>query len=202
MIITLDIETVPDQREDAYRQAWNRIKAPANWKDPEKIKNYIEEKAQEAYRDTALNGLYGQICAIGYKIEDEPAECIYDGAEADILHVFDRVMQGLRSKPYFVGHKLRDFDLKFMRQRYWINGLRWWFGDPRHPHECFDTLWAWSGYERKGKLSEIAKAMGIEYPDADGSQVWDWYQAGDWDSIRTYNIAQVEATYQIYRRMM
>ena len=213
--IVTDIETVPDQREGAYERTILNIKPPANYKDPEKIEAYVNEKAGQAYLDTALNGLYGQICGIGYKIEDEPAQFI--GAariskkrEKQLLEEFWRRMHDathvgpVMKAPdpiHWIGHNIIDFDLRFLRQRSWVNGVKCpWLPD-REGEYCTDLMWKWAGWRKYVKLSELAQAFGLDYPNADGSLVWDWVQAGEWVTLRDYNIAQVEVTAEIYRRM-
>ena len=208
--ITVDIETIPDQREGAYERTILNIKPPANYKDPEKIEAYVNEKAGQAYRDTALNGLYGQICGIGYKIEDEPAHFLSAAriSERELLKGFWRRIESPRldrsskwNRVHWVGHNIIDFDLRFLRQRSWVNGVKpLWLPD-REGEYCTDLMWKWAGWRKYVKLSELAQAFGLDYPDADGSLVWDWVQAGDWVTLRDYNIAQVEVTAEIYRRM-
>ena len=77
MFIYLDIETIPSQRDDVRGLSWQRVKVPANYKDPQKIEAYKYEHAEEEYRKTALDGGYGELCCIGWAVDDEPSHYLY-----------------------------------------------------------------------------------------------------------------------------
>jgi hypothetical protein len=77
MELHLDIETLPTDRADVIDMLAASIKAPAQYKKPESIAQWLEEnKASELdalHRKTALDGAFGHICCIGFAIDDEPA---------------------------------------------------------------------------------------------------------------------------------
>ena len=77
MNFTFDIETIPDQSEDAIERASDLVKVPSNYKDPIKIADYKLKNAEDAHLKTGLNGLYGEICSIAWAVEDDDVAVIY-----------------------------------------------------------------------------------------------------------------------------
>ena len=70
----------------------------------------------------------------------------------------------------------------------------------------FDTMHAWwLGAKRNVSLDDIAWALGIESSKtatAEGSKVFDLYQAGKLAEIREYNLNDVRVTRKVYERMI
>ncbi len=206
MRIYIDIETIPDQRDGALEAARSRVRAPANYKDPEKIGAYIDEHAETAYRETALDGTYGQIVCVCYAVDDSPV-ATFMGSEPDILHrAWADVSKAARGQtPTFIGHNVQ-FDLAYLYHRSVVNRVR---PSVHIPHTAapwtgayVDTQYLWRGAKGYIKLTELCAALGIEADDEiDGSQVWDRYQAGDMDSILEHCVADVERVRQIYKRL-
>ena len=137
MDIHIDIETVPaqdpaiiaemeeearEQREaleSSYREKLDAVVAPKNYKDPEKIADYMESKkeellawlerqkaqleedADEKYRKTALDGARGEICVISWAVNDGPIRHVCqdptgqaaDADEAGMLREFFKDLQ-------------------------------------------------------------------------------------------------------------
>lgn len=210
-LITLDIETIPDQRPGAEDAARDRISAPSNYKDPVKIEAYIAEKAAEAWRMTSLNGAYGEIICIGFAIgDDEPTAYWREvgGDEAELLESFwQHIDETTTAGPTWIGHRVVGFDLRFLWQRSVLNGV-----PPSRPlpldagpwsREVFDTGYAWTGDRSRGiRLAELARIFGMEAKsDMDGSEVWDAVQAGRIKDVVSYCMEDVRITRELYRRM-
>lgn len=225
--VVLDIETIPDQREGAAERAASRVKAPGNYKDPAKIAAYVAEKATEAHASTSLNGAYGELFCIGYKVADfdtvvlsrqdisDPNDerLLLTEFYADLAEAIDQTGwsdpgAGGR-QAVFVGHNVIRFDLRFLWQRSVIHDVK---PSVRLPYDAspysdrvvnIGQLWTGDGREYVA-LDEICDALGVVNPKADGidgSKVWERVAAGDWQSVIDYNAGDVEATAQVHARM-
>lgn len=69
-----DLESIPDQRPDAFNRYLDRVRPPGNYKKQETIDAWLAEnaeaEAEKEYLKTGLNGLHGEICSIAWAIED------------------------------------------------------------------------------------------------------------------------------------
>ena len=70
----------------------------------------------------------------------------------------------------------------------------------------FDTMYEWSGSAKPGdgiSLEALCQALGIPSPKehGDGSQVAQLVETNDLDRLQTYNIADVKAVREIWRRI-
>ncbi len=121
----------------------------------------------------------------------------------DLLKDFDADMDEI------VGHNILGFDLPFIFQRCLVNNIRVRpFIDLSefHVRGVFDTMhhW-WLGSKRLISLDDIAWALGIESSktaEAEGSKVFDMYQADKLAEIREYNLNDVRLTRKVYERMV
>lgn len=228
MKVPFDIETIPQQpEEEAKIEIAKTITAPAAMKKQETIDawhngdgKYAGEKekaVEEAYRKTSFDAAKGQICSISWAVEDEDIEnCAAYGnnSETDVLkYFFDSLLikcerhqrKGI-AKPYFIGHYIGGFDLKFVWQRAVILGVKPPFPlpfDGWHGSDFFCTQSAWVG-KKGGSISmdNLAKALGIQGKgDMDGSKVWDEWKAGNYEKVTTYNDDDVEILRKIYERL-
>jgi hypothetical protein len=212
--VFIDMETVPDQREGAASAALARVTVPSNYKDPEKIKAYREEKGSEAWRKTSLDGGYGQIFCIGFAVDDQPVIVIdvdnYSReAEAELLREFWRLLDPLIvSNPVWIGHNVLGFDLPFLWRRSVILGVA-----PMRPipynaapwgHEVNDTMIMWCGQRNAYiSLDELLSILGIPSDDIiSGSEVWDVLQGTDGvNLVMQHCYANVSETREAWRRM-
>jgi hypothetical protein len=230
MNIYFDIETIPAQdpkaieliKADVEKQKQS-IKAPSNYKDQEKIDAYIKAEQDKlnaefdaTYRKTSFDGGLGQICCIGYAIDDSAPMSIFGGSEASILSLFYTVLQeqfdpSSMVRPVFIGHNISGFDLRFMFQRSILNGVKPPMFIPFNikpwSDSIFDTMTEWAGFGNRVSLDKLCKIFGIAPKgseigeEIDGSKVWDFYQAGRIKDIAKYCEADVERTRQAYKRM-
>lgn len=231
--IFIDIETIPGQHE-SVRAALQieadeqkaQIKAPGNYKDADKIAEYIEAKKAEIdasiddkYRKTSFDGALGQIVAVSLAIGDESPINIYRDewatAETEILTEMNSVLTEHTKKndlrPVFVGHNVVAFDLRFIFQRSVLLGVK------PHPlipftarpwdESVFDTMTQWAGVGNRVSLDKLCRVFGIPTKgseigdEIDGSKVWDFVQAGRIADVATYCGGDVERVREIYRRM-
>lgn len=231
MNVYLDIETIPGQ-SDAVRaallaeaaEAKAAIQAPANYKDPAKIADFIaaksaeiDAKADETWRKTAFDGSRGEVVCIAWAIQDGPTTVSYRGLDEDegrvLLDFFAALKTELNGRPpVFIGHNVRDFDLRFLFHRAVILGIRPPFDLPHDARpgsdRVFDTMTAWAGWGGRISLNRLCEALGIPTKGAeldgeeiDGSKVWDFVQCGLGGKVARYCMADVERVRAIHRRM-
>ncbi len=109
-----------------------------------------------------------------------------------------------------VGHNVASFDLRFLVQRYIINGIRPHpviaraaQAKPWESDKVFDTMVQWAGAGNRISLDKLCLGLGIPSPkgDLDGSKVWEWVQAGRIAEVADYCGRDVEAVQAVYQRM-
>lgn len=214
-MIFIDIETLPTESPEVIADIRSGIKAPSNWKDPEKIEKHVDENLDSAVAKTSFSGLHGRVLAIGYAGMNGHARCAYaENAEheKEILELFsDTVskMSGINdvSRIQFIGHNINRFDARFLSQRLMIHGLpilhnlsagkyRQTFIDTMEMFDCFEG--------KMYSLDNLCKAFGVESPkgDIDGSKIHQAWLDGRHEDIRNYCIRDVEATRELYKRMV
>ena len=224
-----DIETIPDQREGALQNLVDNIAAPARYKKPESIQKWINDEgptaAVEEWKKTALHGIAGQIVSIAWAFDDLPitgeidATTKHNGEELLLCTFFEAIYrqhksgEGKYQEITWIGHNCIDFDIRFLYQRAAILGIKPEFvlpTDARHGRSVYDTMNAWCGWRgsRGGagyaKQDELYAALGgepFENDDMDGSQVWDYIQAGRYDEVLAYNKRDVEKLRFNYKRL-
>jgi len=227
--IYLDIETIPGQAPGLKEQIAEGITPPGNYKKPETIAQWEAEQkpalVEQAWRGTAFAGDIGEVVCIAWAVDDEPAQVTFRGLpgqahdypEADVLGLFFAVLKGASQQrhgrlPTFIGHNVREFDLRFLFQRAVILGVRPAFPLPHNAgpgsDRVYDTMEAWAGWRNRVSLDRLCKALGIPCKGAelggeaiDGSKVWDFVQAGRIEDVAAYCKADVERVRAVHRRL-
>lgn len=229
----LDIETVPAQRpdiishieesmRDELSSALNDVKAPANYKDEEKIAEYVcgrrtsikadfSEKLAEKIAATGLDGAFGQVLCIGWAWNNGPIRTAYStsltgsGEHDTILEFFLDMPAGFR-KACVVGHNVAAFDLRFLKQRAMVLGIRPPLSIPFDAkpwdESIFDTMVQFAGVGKTISLDKLCRAFGMDGKgDIGGADVWPMAQAGRFKEIAEYCADDVRKTRDVYRRM-
>ena len=221
--VFLDIETIPEQPEkEAKARIAETIKAPAKMTKKETVDawhdgvglngKYAGEKEKlidEKYRSGSLDGARGEICVIGWGIEDGKIEAVSQvgiGEAKMIKFFFDTLLIQLDGKdPRFIGHWVAGFDLKFIWQRAVVHNITPPFRLPfkgRHFTDYFCTQTEWCGYKDRISADNLAKALGIEgKTDMDGSKVWDAWRDKEAQKVFDYCLDDVRMVREIYNRM-
>ncbi len=224
-VLYVDLETIPDQSPGARQEFIDNVQAPGQYKKPESIAKWKEEHGEEEgdrkWRDTSFDGMYGQICCIGWALDDGEIQSIpcdpnhSEMTEKDMLDAFfsclgrqlDIRSDGLHTPVTWCAHNGTNFDFRFLWQRCVINGVK---PSVRVPVEVkpwgdvIDTLYMWKGSNKAGgSLDAICKAFGIPGKgDMDGSKVWDAVKNGEIDKVAEYCRSDIEKLRQIHKRMV
>ena len=208
--MNLDGEEKPQKfwtKEDTIKE-WELSMAP----------KLAEDVGIEKWKKCSLDASFGQVVSIAYALDDNEVVSHTSRGfddDAELLNWFfkslmESMMADLKSgticKPYFIGHYIGLFDLKFLFQRSVIQNIKPTFKLPfygRHAQEFFDTNIAWCGYKDRISQDKLCKALGIEGKpgDIDGSKVFDFWQEGNYSRIQEYNVDDVEKNRMIYNRL-
>lgn len=213
--VFIDIETIPTQvqeHKDFVQKRHDAKKKTARSKDDDKV-----------YHETGLSGSFGEIVSIAWAVDDQPVQAIYRtslelGTERAMLQKFAHILKGqinhhtktenrvLYQPKLWIGHRVKDFDLRFLQQRFIVNRL-----DPQidfyleKKDGIFDTMHAWAGYKSNAmvSLAELCQALGIPVKSngLDGSKVWEAVMAGEFEKIAEYNCEDVEATRAVFNAL-
>lgn len=186
----IDIETLPPQGGDHLARIKATIRPPAQYKKPESIAEWLaanaEAAAQEEFARLGLNGLYGQICCVGFAVNDDAVEVIdirdYHEEGAFLSAVFARIEECSTDLggPRFlspVGHNV-EFDVRFIMQRAVRHCLmvpkclRTAFDPEKGRYQLFDTMRVWAGFKDYVKLKDLARELlNDDTTDIDGADV-------------------------------
>jgi 3'-5' exonuclease len=218
----LDIETLPPQGGDHFTRIRAGIKAPGQYKKPESIAEWLASNADalanEEVAKLGLDGLYGQVCVIGWAVNGEKVatlslqDCPETG-EAGLISLAFSVIQsasvdGSTSWRALspVGHNI-EFDIRFLMQRavrYGISVppcLRKAFDPDKGRYETFDTMKAWSGFKGWTKLKDMTRELfgdaGDDIDGADVASVW----ASDPAKVIEHCRQDVERVRRLYKAM-
>ncbi len=218
--IYLDIEAIPCQRADLTDDIIAKVKPPATLKKAESIAAWERDERPaaiaEAIDKTALDGTYGQVCCIGWAVDDEEANSLVvndlsaDEEQKLLMHFWSymRTMHSTSGRQHVVvGHNLLGYDLPFLAKRSVIHGTKppfWWPQKPKPWSETVsDTMLMWAGDRGMIGLDRLCRVLGVEGKGdgPTGADVWPLAQAGNWEEIATYCRAGVDRTRSVYRRI-
>ena len=212
--IFLDIETLP-ARSDKYAELRylfakklekkNKRKEMSEEVIIEEVTSKEEAKFEDYVKGTSFDAAFGRVLCIAYAINDEPTAVICN--DQDEKATLENFWNLVKDVDLFVGHNIFNFDLKFLYQRSVVLGIKpsqqLSFAKFRN-FPIYDTMHEWSRWTDKNVgLEHIALALGIPTPKEgiDGSQVFDFYQAGKVKEICDYCKRDVETTRAVYKRI-
>jgi DNA polymerase elongation subunit (family B) len=217
--ITLDIETIPTQRQDVREYIASTIKPPATYKKAESIAEWHKEQGQaaidEAVSKTGLDGAFGQIVVIGMAIGNAAPVALSGLNEAALLSELNELLKVIPPSDCFtttiVGHNVASFDLRFLLQRYIVNGIKPHIlikraaeAKPWESEKVFDTMVQFAGVGNRISLDKLCLALSIPSPkgDMNGSMVGQYVKDGRIDEVAEYCKKDVEATRAVFNRMV
>ena len=228
---TLDIETLalPEFRERIGLQL-ERAMRLGNMRF-EQQQRYLEDIAAEeerSYQLGSLSSTSGRVLCVAVHVgpiagielenpEQNQSEHVFgidaQGTEEAEKHALTGLLNLLKDfdpeTDEIVGHNILGFDLPFIFQRCLVNNIpvrKFIDLSEFNVRGVFDTMhhW-WLGARRTVSLDDIAWSLGIESSktaEAEGSKVFEMYQAGKLGAIREYNLNDVRVTRKVYERMV
>lgn len=171
-----------------------------------------EKVGVDNWKKTSFDGSAGQIFSFAFKAEGD----FYYFGDLDerlVLSTLNNCMSdalnrsdGHNNNPYFIGHYISGFDLRFLFRRYVCNGITPTFKinhNGRHGKDYFDNMIEWCGYKDKISQDNLCKHLGIQGKpdDIDGSKVWDEVEAGNHQKVIDYNVDDVVKAEMIYKKL-
>lgn len=211
----LDIETLPTDRQDVRDYIAASISPPGNISKPETIAKWIAESKpaaiDEAIAKTSLDGAFGRVCVIGWALDDERVQTVHGLDEPTVLQAFSERIDNLRVFDCtVVGHNVTSFDLRFLVQRYIVNGIkppaiiaRAAQAKPWEAEKVYDTMVQWAGTGNRISLDKLCMALGIDSPKGDitGATVGQAVADGRLLEVADYCAGDVDAVREVWRRM-
>ena len=208
----IDIETIPCQDPAYLDKLRAEVKAPATFKKPESIAEWLAENRETAALDqlakTSFDPARGHICTIAWA--DDQGEIM--SAHAATVDQERDVLQSLFShlnfeSRQFIGHYISGFDMRFILCRAVVLGVKIPRSIPRDVKPwsatIFDTMVAWAG--AKGSISQdnLCAALGLDGKgDFDGSMVAAAWAAGEHAKIESYCRDDVATVREIHRKFI
>lgn len=210
----LDIETVGTA--DPVEVA-DSIKPPGNIKKAETLADWEQntkpELVKEALSKAGLRGETGRIICIGWAWNSESAVSICPASDTSERAVLTAAMLGMKAakptdsyKPIIVGHNVAGFDIRFLWQRAFVNGVRlptWFPRDPKPWSDTIhDTMQMWDAKNFVG-LDALCRAMGLPGKgNITGADVGGMWESGEYAAIAEYCRADVERVRAVHRKML
>jgi DNA polymerase elongation subunit (family B) len=152
----------------------------------------------------ALDALSGRIVCIGTLVDDGQQVTERACADQDERKILQDFWEIVRPTDLLIGHNILEFDLPFIRQRCWILGIR----PPRevnlrkyYTDEVFDTMQIWSNWGKKVKLDDLGGALSCGQKTGHGTDVSQWWLAGDLQKIGDYCLEDVRLAYRVFCRL-
>ena len=218
--LVIDIETIATQRQDVIDYIAATVKPPATYKKAESIEAWHKEQGPEAIAEavakTGLDGAFGQVVCIGYQLDDMETPFVMAGLnERELLEGFSKMLaecidQKDVMSTSIIGHHVSGFDLRFLMQRYIVNGIRPPLvirraaeAKPWESEKVFDTMVQFAGVGNRISLDKLCLALSIPSPkgDMDGSMVNQAVKDGRLEEVAAYCKRDVAATLAVYKRM-
>lgn len=211
--IYLDIETIPSQLPWVSEYVSATVKPPGTIKKAESILKWEQESKADAVSEAmdkcSFDGAMNHIICIGVAIDDgDPVAIVANSPDQEsyMLQTFYSLIGSLPIVNTFVGHNISGFDMRVIKQRSMVLGVKPCEHIPfdakpwdRNP---YDTMHVWDS-KNNTKLDKIARAMGFEGKgDIDGSDVYPLWKAGEYDKIAEYCRSDVSLVRNVYKKMI
>jgi len=199
--LVIDIETYQDIPEEVLESRRSQIQAPANWKDPDKIAKYVEEKTAEIASKAALSPLTGRVVAVGMGLRRNKGNwefaCFVDriNYEEKLLGEVDRALFAVEHG-HLITYNGTRFDIPFLVARAMRHGLTLMYKWPlaRYAKRHLDLF----SILQSGSLSDWSALVLGETKKSSGADVAAMVSEERWDDLKTYCLADVKITARLY----
>lgn len=226
MDLCFDLETCPTHNPAITEIVGRSVKAPSNYKDPDKIADYILEHTQAALNKTSVRP-EGEIVCISAAVDDDPIISFLRSdsdpmAERQLIGDFLRWLKELDEpgRPFtarLVGFNAIGFDVPRLWQRAMVHDLMvpsfwprpWEISRYRPTTRVLDVMLAFS-QDPYMSMELMAAMFGLEYqgpmmPDEDrpvtGADVYDLWLQGKDELIQQHCIEDVRQTRELAKRI-
>ncbi len=207
-----DIETLPTNDEQVIKRLADSIRPPGNIKKKESIDAWMEEnyeqELKEKIKKTSLDAAYGRVACIAWD-DGFLTTSFKNMSEYEVISDFYESIENTGIET-FSGHNIAGFDLKFLKQRSMILGIK----PPANIlkamnakpwDDCIkDTMLMWDSDKNKMmSLDTMCWLFGVKHdmPDFNGSMVADTWKTNP-QKVIDYCIADVKAERELYYKMV
>jgi predicted PolB exonuclease-like 3'-5' exonuclease len=208
--IILDLES--HAIADAATYLIELVEAPANWKDPVKIEQYIKDAKQAQLDKAALDIDLARIVCLGVA---DPAEngkvttTLRDEREerVGVAHFFDTFYsKNPMDWPILVTFNGLGFDLPLLLRRALYLGVKApniQIDRYKHPHVIdLMAILNLDGRLKSHSLAFYCQRFGIQVDDENsGKDIAALIAADNWHAVECHCASDVQATYQLAKRM-
>jgi len=183
---------------------------------------------EDAYRRQALSPSDGEVCCIGFAVDDaDPVAVVRALGEPEhdyLLRALKAINALLEAavliratlprhgstgvRPHLVGHNIGGFDLPFLRARCWVNRIKLpgWMPGPlaRVGRDYGDTMVLFAGLRDRISLDRLCRCLGVPSPKQDGTtgaDVLDLWRNGEHERIAEYCGRDVQAVRSVWHIM-
>jgi hypothetical protein len=178
----------------------------------------VPESALAYFRRGSLDSKRGQVLCVGYAIDDQPVEIIWEPSELENLTTLHGVLGTLPMyRTRIVTWGGDGYDFPFLWERgigYELYEFAQWFGEVRWPASkqlesnlspavLLDAHKLWrTTRESSGKLQDVASFLGVSVENPiDGGQVLDCMLRGEDHLISSHCSADVDVLRKVWIRM-
>lgn len=211
--LTFDIETLPTTDKQVIERIASTIRPPGSIKKKESIDAWMAENYEQALKDeihkTGLNGAYGSVACIAWSYNEDIYNTGKYLSEKEVIKIFFEIIGNFETET-FCGHNITGFDLKFLKQRSMILGIK----PPKNIlkamnakpwDDCIkDIMLMWDSDKNKmASLDLMCWWFGVkhDHDGFDGSMVAETWPV-DPQKVIDYCISDVKAAREIYYKMM
>lgn len=180
----LDIETVPSDKINEIVDSMS-FSAPSNYKDPEKIQAYINDRKEAAKLEGGLSWMTGKIVSYAFVNVNDVSEGtkprIISSVGVDEKVLLEKMMNDMAEHGMMnlIGKTSEVFDFPYVRGRCIANDIA--MPDTlRNRYQLFDIdsiLCGRQGTKQTGSLNSYLDACGLPRKSGHGSEVYGKYLA-------------------------
>jgi 3'-5' exonuclease len=199
--LVLDLETFALAEADQYLEP---VSAPANYKDPEKMRAYCDDRRAELLKKCALDVDLCTVVVVGYQLESETVPTVWTAEQLTEAHLLSLAWQRIADRAV-VGFNLLTFDLPVLIRRSQYLGIpipdinldRY-----RTPHIDLIEKLTFNGKLKMRSLDFWCRRFGIDVADSySGEDVDALVKAGNWTAVADHCRADVTRTRDLAVRL-
>jgi hypothetical protein len=206
--LILDLETTSIDGVETFIEP---IQPPSNYRAPETIARYVQEKTVEKIAGAALDIDLARIVCAAWMLENIDIEphvvvCPDEHTERCVIEeLWQLIALPANATRTIIGYNIFSFDLPLlMRRSVYIGSwpMRYLSVDKyRSGHVDLYQRLSFNGAVRAHSLAFYAKRFGLALPELEGAAIPQLVAANDWDAIRRHAASDVVATYQLAERL-
>lgn len=200
-LFAIDIETASQGKRAKDYTDQMPVKAPSNYKDPEKIEAYKEAERKKLSTKHGLNWWTGKIISVAViDVISGEEHLMYGHDEENILVTLGEYLRGNK----LVGKTSKNFDFPFLLARYMANGIKvpTSLKNRNNMYDVDDLFGLSMSSGQRGKLDAYAHGLNLPSKPLEGSMVQSMYDTillaemeGDtvaanatWKELTDYNL--------------